>query len=207
MTAFDKAFDYTMVWEGGSKLTNDHDDPGGLTRFGISKRSHPDVDIENPDGRRRKDAVRPGVLGRDQWESTCKSERLAIKVFDVGVNMGTVRAVKFLGFINSMDEIGIKIVEDGRLGAGTLAAIDLVDTDLLLELYVIRLGKILHGVEQAEVPEGLVAQSGRSHDDLAEEAAISRQDRIVQPGAPGVHCNQCGCDDVGSPGNQQVVRP
>lgn len=31
MTTFDKAFDYTMDWEGGSKYTNDPDDPGGET--------------------------------------------------------------------------------------------------------------------------------------------------------------------------------
>mgnify|MGYP003149201708 FL=1 len=33
--------------EGGAKITRDPDDPGGLTKFGISKRSNPDVDIEN----------------------------------------------------------------------------------------------------------------------------------------------------------------
>ena len=29
--------------EGGDKITRDPDDPGGLTKFGISKRSHPDT--------------------------------------------------------------------------------------------------------------------------------------------------------------------
>jgi len=33
--------------EGGAKLTKDPDDPGGVTKYGISKRSNPDVDVEN----------------------------------------------------------------------------------------------------------------------------------------------------------------
>ena len=156
MTAFDKAFDYTMVWEGGSKTTNDPDDPGGLTRFGISKRSHPDVDIENLTEEGAKTLYALGYWGGINGNLLAeKSERLAIKVFDVGVNMGTVRAVKFLQeCINSMDEIGIKIVEDGRLGAGTLAAIDLVDIDLLLELYVIRLEKYYTALNKPKFLKG-----------------------------------------------------
>ena len=33
--------------EGGAKLTKDPDDPGGTTKYGISKRANPDVDVEN----------------------------------------------------------------------------------------------------------------------------------------------------------------
>ena len=33
--------------EGGERLVNDPDDPGGLTKWGISKRAHPDEDIAN----------------------------------------------------------------------------------------------------------------------------------------------------------------
>jgi len=32
--------------EGGSKITNDPSDPGGLTKYGISARSNPDLEIE-----------------------------------------------------------------------------------------------------------------------------------------------------------------
>ena len=33
--------------EGGDKLTKDPSDPGGTTKYGISQRANPDVDIEN----------------------------------------------------------------------------------------------------------------------------------------------------------------
>ena len=31
--------------EGGSKITRDPDDPGGVTKYGISKNAHRDVDV------------------------------------------------------------------------------------------------------------------------------------------------------------------
>ena len=36
---------FIFKWEGGYE--NDPDDPGGETKFGIDKRSHPDVDIKS----------------------------------------------------------------------------------------------------------------------------------------------------------------
>ena len=40
---FDKAFDLVVGLEGG--YSNDSADSGGATRWGISKRSHPNLDI------------------------------------------------------------------------------------------------------------------------------------------------------------------
>ena len=42
---FDKAFEFTVGLEGG--YSDDKNDPGGETRYGISKRYNPDVDIKN----------------------------------------------------------------------------------------------------------------------------------------------------------------
>lgn len=42
---FDLAFKTTVGLEGG--YTNDPDDPGGETKFGIAKKYHPNVDIKN----------------------------------------------------------------------------------------------------------------------------------------------------------------
>ena len=41
--SFDKAFEILIGHEGG--YVNHPDDPGGETKFGISKRSYPDVNI------------------------------------------------------------------------------------------------------------------------------------------------------------------
>ena len=45
MLSFNKAFIVVVGLEG--KETNDPNDPGGLTRFGISQKYNPDVDVAN----------------------------------------------------------------------------------------------------------------------------------------------------------------
>ena len=143
MTAFDKAFNYTMEWEGGSKTTNDPDDPGGYTRFGISKNSHPHVDVENLTEEGAKTIYALGYWGAINGNLLAdKSERVAIKVFDAGVNIGTVRAAKFLQeSLNKLDGVFPKIDEDGRVGPSTLRAVAQVDEDDLLEVFAMRLEK------------------------------------------------------------------
>jgi lysozyme family protein len=42
---FDKALSFVLSWEGG--YSNDPDDPGGETNFGISKRSYPNENIKD----------------------------------------------------------------------------------------------------------------------------------------------------------------
>ena len=42
---FDKAFEFTIGVEGG--YVNDPSDPGGETKFGVSKKSYPNLDIKN----------------------------------------------------------------------------------------------------------------------------------------------------------------
>lgn len=141
MTPFDKAFTYTMEWEGGSKLTNDPDDPGGMTKYGISKRSHPDVDIENLTEEAAKTIYALGYWGGINGNLLAdKSERIAIKVFDAGVNMGTVRASKFLQeSLNNLDGVFPKLEEDGRIGPAVLRAVAQSDEDDVLENFVMRL--------------------------------------------------------------------
>ena len=45
LVKFDDIIKVVLKHEGG--YVNDPKDPGGETNFGIAKRSHPDVDIEN----------------------------------------------------------------------------------------------------------------------------------------------------------------
>ena len=42
-----KAFKFVLRWEGGDRYTNDPKDPGGETKYGISKRAHPTLDIKH----------------------------------------------------------------------------------------------------------------------------------------------------------------
>lgn len=103
---FIRAMDFTMPWEvgrdRGGKLrqdggyTNDPADPGGETKWGISKRAHPELDIANLTLDKAfaiyKKAyydvykTKPTPLDLD----SCRPA-YAVAVFDTGVNCGVNR--------------------------------------------------------------------------------------------------------------------
>ena len=92
--SFEKAFAFSIKWEGGDKITDDPDDPGGLTRFGISKRAHPDVDIRNLTEQQAK-AI---YLASYYEKAGCDQlpEPLDMVHFDAAVNAGVSRAEGWL---------------------------------------------------------------------------------------------------------------
>lgn len=69
-------------------------DPGGETKWGISKRAYPNLDIKNLT---REAAV--AIYKRDYWKAVKGDELpdpLAFQVFDAAVNSGVGRATKWL---------------------------------------------------------------------------------------------------------------
>lgn len=46
-SSFEIGVKLTLNLEGNATYTNDPDDPGGATKYGISKRYNPDVDVKN----------------------------------------------------------------------------------------------------------------------------------------------------------------
>lgn len=91
---FDRAFEFVIGHEGG--YVNDPQDPGGETKFGISKRSYPNLDIKSLTLEQAKD-----LYFRDYWvPAGCGSmadEAMAILVFDCAVNQGVGRAKQIAG--------------------------------------------------------------------------------------------------------------
>lgn len=97
-----RILDHIIEVEGG--YVNDVNDPGGETKYGITKRSYPDLDIKNLTEQEarsiyRRDFIAPFVSVRD--------ERLRLMVIDAGVNHGVKRAERwlrdhptFMGFTN-----------------------------------------------------------------------------------------------------------
>ena len=109
---FDKAFEIIIGHEGG--YVNDPRDPGGETKYGISKRAYPNEDIKNLTLDRAK-----FLYKRDYWdvveaESIPGAARLM--VFDCAVNTGVGMAKKLL-----QRAVGTK--DDGIIGPKTRAAI------------------------------------------------------------------------------------
>jgi lysozyme family protein len=129
-TKFLKAFDYLLKHEGG--YVNDSADPGGETRYGISKRSYPNLDIKNLTLDQAKE-----IYFRDFWQKgrfeQIEDENIAIKLFDLGVNMGINQANKLIQ--RALRATGTQVAEDGIIGPITLTAINKADpTDLLSAL-------------------------------------------------------------------------
>ena len=90
MADFDTAYRLTVAAEGG--YSNDPDDKGGETKYGISKRAYPYLNIKS-----LTEAQAKAIYKRDYWDAcSCdeiKSQDLANSIFDMAVNMG-VGAVK-----------------------------------------------------------------------------------------------------------------
>jgi len=112
MTYFDTCFDKLISHEGN--YVNDPRDPGGETRYGVSKRSYPHLDIKNL----TLDAAR-GLYRRDFWDrAQCDKlpPGVAFDLFDCAVNSGIGQAVRFL-------QRAVGVADDGNIGPITLAAV------------------------------------------------------------------------------------
>ena len=109
---WDDAFEKVIGHEGG--YVNNPNDPGGETKYGISKRSYPDEDIAGMTLTRAKE-----IYKRDYWDK-CRCDELPHPVdfitFDAAVNSGCTRAAKWL----QQAMTGVQV--DGLIGRRTTAA-------------------------------------------------------------------------------------
>jgi hypothetical protein len=88
---FPYSMKFVFKWEGG--YVNDPDDPGGETKYGISKRAYPDIDIKNLTKAQAK-----SIYHQDYWiPAGCDKLPwpLCLVVFDTAVNMGLKRVEQF----------------------------------------------------------------------------------------------------------------
>lgn len=121
--AFDEAFDRLIGHEGG--YVNHPADPGGETKFGISKRSYPDVNIRTltVDGAK-------AIYRRDFWLPLADAHpAIKFQVFDFAVNSGTQTAVRKL-------QSAIGVADDGIWGPVSAARLAEMDVSDVIMLYV-----------------------------------------------------------------------
>jgi len=148
---FDAAFDYAMGFEGWSAVSNDPDDPGGLTKYGISKANHPEVDVANLTLEGAK-----AIYKKMYWDAIkgdqIASGRVAIKFFDMAVNMGTKRATKMIQ--EALCDMGCSVVVDGVMGPKTLGALNGVDDDVLFVFLVTLLEAFYRGLGKPKYIKG-----------------------------------------------------
>ena len=112
MTAFDQAFDRLMTLEGG--YVNDPADPGGETKWGISKRSYPLVNIAALTREQAKE-----IYMRDFWTRGKMDQydpAIAFQVFDFSVNSGIETALRKM-------QSAVGVADDGFVGPITTEAL------------------------------------------------------------------------------------
>lgn len=118
---FEQAFDKLIAHEGG--YVQDPRDPGGETKFGISKRSYPNVDIANLTLGQAKDIYKKDFWDRAQCDILPPS--VAFQLFDTAVNSGIGQAIRFL-------QRAVGVADDGVVGALTLNAVRRLDAETVV---------------------------------------------------------------------------
>ena len=123
MKSFKEIIEKVLHHEGG--YVNDPKDLGGETKYGITKRFYPDVDIKNLTIEQATE-----IYKKDYWDKN-KVESLPQNLwhiyFDMCVNMGKRTAVKVLQ--RAANNKGRDIEVDGGLGPMTIGALKGVELD------------------------------------------------------------------------------
>jgi lysozyme family protein len=126
---FQKAFNFILKWEGGSRITEHPRDPGGLTKYGISQRAYPDTDIKALTYRQAM-----LIYKNDYWHKV-SADRLhpaiALAVFDSAVNQGVSAASKML-------QHAVNAKRDGVIGPKTITAVSIRDPRAVLINFMAR---------------------------------------------------------------------
>lgn len=126
---FDDAFDRLMATEGG--YVNNPNDPGRETKWGISKRSYPNVNILQL----TRDEAKV-IWRRDFWEriyANTLPDGVVFQLFDFAANSGIETAVRYL-------QRALGVADDGHWGPVSQAAADTTtEQDIIMKLLAERL--------------------------------------------------------------------
>lgn len=114
-------FNEKIIGIEGSEYTNDPKDKGGETKFGISKRSYPKLDIKNLT---REQAIE--IYKRDFWNKNnldaIHNQEIAEIFFYIIVHSGAETATSIVQKV--LNACGFNLKVDGKLGPLTLTAIN-----------------------------------------------------------------------------------
>lgn len=134
---FEKAFIEIIGIEGG--YVNHPHDKGGPTKYGISQKSYPHLDIKRITLEEAKN-----IYYKDYWNhrylrlDNILEYRVALEIFDTSVNMGPKQAAyilqKSLNILNRNEKDFEDLEVDGWIGEQTLMAYDKVDKFILLKV-------------------------------------------------------------------------
>lgn len=148
MSSLDVALVTVLKHEGG--WCNTPGDTGGETYVGISRKNWPkwegwkDVDAAKP--LKNEEIIANPELHQkvvkfykdNFWEAIqlnkIESQKVATKVMDMAVNMGSYRAITLLQ--EALDTCGISVNEDGKMGPVTYMAVNKCDENTLVQALI-----------------------------------------------------------------------
>ena len=123
MKSFKEIIEKVLEHEGG--YVNDPKDLGGETKYGITKRFYPELNIKELTIQQAKEIYKKDYWDRNKVESL--PQNLWHIYFDMCVNMGRRTAVKVLQ--RAANNKGRDIEVDGGLGPATIGALKGVELD------------------------------------------------------------------------------
>lgn len=130
MSDFVDAVIKTIAREGGAKFTDDPDDPGGATKYGISQRAYPHLDIRNLTEQQARE-----IYKRDYWDriraDEIESQLIAENIFDTAVNMGVRTASRLAQLAANIEPV------DGIIGSRSLKTLNSINPELFLSKFII----------------------------------------------------------------------
>jgi lysozyme family protein len=146
---FETCLKLMLAHEGG--YVNHPQDPGGMTNLGVTKRVWEEWVGHEVDEKQMR-ALTPETVAplykRKYWDAVRADDLVAgvdYAVFDVAVNSGPGRAIKFL-----QSSVGVTV--DGGFGPATLAAVKKAEEDSarLIELYCAKRLEFLQSLKTFE---------------------------------------------------------
>jgi lysozyme family protein len=141
---FEQAVSIIMKIEGG--FTQDSLDPGGATKWGISQKSFPDINIKS-----MTDEQARSLYFTHYWipgKCALLPERIRLIYFDMCVHQGISSAVITLQ--KALNGSGYAVEIDGIIGTETIEAAAHLEQDRLRSYRVLRLSNIVSNKPEME---------------------------------------------------------
>lgn len=157
--SYDESFAVLMDIEKG--YSNRKDDYGGETKYGITKKSYPSLDIKNLTIEKAKD-----IYYKDFWLKyhldKVTSAMVATQLLLIVVNLSPLSSGKVVQ--NSIIRLGTKIAQDGIIGMNTISMVNqfpeiIISDSIRIELVNFYIGRVTMDVTQKVNFEGWIRRA------------------------------------------------
>lgn len=160
MDKFEKAFNYMLENE-GIDFTDDSVDKGGATQYGISLEFIKSVKLDiDSDGFLNDKDIRflnlqkaKDIYKKYFWNNLYLQigDKIAIKIFDMGVNAGSSRSHKLIQ--KALNSLGEELLVDGVFGQKTINAINSYKESDVLAVFQFEMKKFYEGIVERDATQ------------------------------------------------------